>query len=98
MIQPNDRAEFERIKAATRGTVRIERAEDYVIIAHCQTAQYFDVAPMSITVWYVSVNFNGMPIKRREFDRTLSYDALEAFIVATISAHQKTRQTAPAAR
>lgn len=82
--------EFERIKQAKRGSVRLERDDDYVIVAHCHTVDYIEVTLVSFTCWYVSINYKGDPIKRAEFDDLqFSYDALEAFSVGVIVQHQK---------
>lgn len=83
-----DHAEFDRIKAAKRGTVRIERG-DYVIIAHCSTYETIEFTKLEHTTWYVSVNFEGDPIKRAEFNSDLTWQALDTYITAIVVQHSK---------
>lgn len=81
-----DAAEFDRIFAAGRGTVRLERG-DYVIIAHCQTSERIEVVLIRDTRWYVSVNYNGDLIDRTEFAASLRYAGLIEYVNGVIINH-----------
>lgn len=90
LARPADADEFARIAAAGRGTFRTERGDDYVIIAHCHTAERIELVLIRDTRWYVSVNYKGDPIARGEFNAAeLTYDALDAFITGVIAQHQR---------
>jgi hypothetical protein len=85
-----ERVEFDRIKTARRGSVRLERANDYVIVAHCHTISLIVNTPIRDTRWYVSISFNERQIARMETNDTdFTYDALETFIASAITTHQK---------
>lgn len=85
-----DRIEFERIAKAKRGVVRIERGDEYVVIAHCHTCgEISSYGLVEHTDWYVSLNFRGNFVTRLELDSTLTYDALSAWITFEIAQHMR---------
>lgn len=81
-------AEFNRLKAAGRGTLRFERLvndRDYVIIAHFHTSALYPY-PTNI---FVAIYHNDRLVgDRREFDNKLTADALEAFVMGRVIVSQ----------
>ncbi len=87
-----DEKEFNRIASAARGTVRFERGEDYVIIAQCVTSEEISTyGKVRHTSWYVSLNYRGEFVTRREFGGMVEYDAVNSWIVASIVTDSKKR-------
>lgn len=77
-------AEFNRIFVAGRGTVRIERNDDYVALAHCVTTEENRIRS---TRWFVQVYCNDRFVARAEFDALLTYAAFSAFVASIVRIH-----------
>lgn len=85
----SDETEFNRIKVAMRGSLRLER-DDYVIIAHCHTVTLLSTVEIRDTRWYLTIYCDDRIIARKEVcDPDFSYSALETFIVGVIANHRK---------
>ena len=86
--------EFNRIASAARGTVRFERFEDYVIIAHCTTVVEASVCGwLPLTSWYAAIYCNDALVVRADFDSQLTYQALNVWISASIVADMKKKRS-----
>jgi hypothetical protein len=87
-----DEKEFNRIASAARGTVRFERSEDYVIIAHCTTVVENTICGyLPLTSWVSAIYRNDDKIARAEFNSGLTYQTLNSWISASIVADIKKR-------
>lgn len=77
-----EHSEFERIKAAKRGTLRYERGEGYVIIVHCSSYQTIEGCLIDHTSYHASIYNNARLTDHREFDSTLTDEQLHEWITA----------------
>jgi len=92
-VNVNER-EFNRIKDAARGTVRFERFEDYVIIAHCTSASEISThGKVTHTSWYAAIYCNDALVIRADFDSQLTYQALNSWVSASIVADMKKKRS-----